>query len=569
LENQSRKLIIFISVSILIYFVFYRFFPQPVSSVSPSATAQATPITAASAASPKPILSKVHSMAFPQKSMASVAAASVTIETDEYTAVFSNQGAVLTSYQLKKYPNRQTGQPIQLVNQDPDHPKPFSLNDDSLPDLGQQKFELKGSSKVLAKGQKADLIFRTMTPSGTLVEKKFHFEDGSYLIGFDLTLGQSRGALAASPLGVEWADTLGTEENTGTQSRVTGYQVATSSSGTLAWEKAKKSQESTEIPEPITWTALSNQFFVAALIPDPSTGGASAKIVRDYNVFKEPTLENPNPGMDLKTFAPRPILVFPGQALSAGESFERKGQVFLGPKDYYLLKTMNLQLEKVIDFGIFNFISVYMLQLLKWFDSFCHNWGLAIILLSILVKLLLWFPTHSSYKSMYLTQQKMKEIQPKIDAIKRKYVDDKEKQNKETQELYAKAGINPLGGCLPMVFQIPIFIALYSTLSHTIELRGASFLWLKDLTLMDSTHVLPLLMGASMIVQQRVSGQAASNAPGQQKFMMWFFPIFLTVFSLQWPSGLLIYWVVTNLLSIVQQKEVNREIKKEKKKEEA
>ena len=556
-------------MSIAIYFLFYHFFPQPVSSVSSNLSAQATPVATSAAPSPQPALSKVHSMTFAQKPKVSVAATSVTIVTDEYTAVFSNEGAVLTSFELKKYPNRQTGQPIQLVNPDPAHPKPFTLSDDSLPDLTQQTFEIKGSSKTLSKTEETDLVFRTMTSTGTLVEKKFHFKSGSYLIGFDLTVGQSRGELAASPLGLEWADTLGAEENTGTQSRVTGYQVATASGQNIAWEKAKKSQESIEVPEPIAWTSLSNQFFVAALIPDASTGGASAKIVRDYNVFKEPSPENPNPGLDLKTFAPRPILVFQGQALKAGQSFERKGQVFLGPKNYDLLKTLNLQLEKVVDFGIFKFISVYMLQLLIWFDGFCHNWGLAIILLSILVKLLLWFPTRASYKSMFLTQQKMKEIQPKIDAIKRKYVDDKEKQNKETQELYAKAGINPLGGCLPMLFQIPIFIALYSTLSHTIELRGASFLWLKDLTLMDSTHVLPLLMGASMIVQQRVSGQAASNAPGQQKFMMWFFPIFLTVFSLQWPSGLLIYWVVTNLLSIVQQKEVNREIKKEKKKEEA
>ncbi len=564
MENQSRKLMLFIAISVVIYFVCYRFLPQPAPPKPEAAAAQAT-------AQPTPLLPPIKhtALSLSSKPSRAVASTSVTISTDEYTAVFSNEGAVLTSFELKKYPNRQTGEPIQLVNPDPNHPKPFTLSDASLPDLTGQKFEVKGSSKSLSKNESADLVFRAQTASGTLIEKKFHFENGSYLIGFDVTLGQSHGELSANPLELQWSDTLGVEENTGTQSRVLGYRVVTATGDHLDSQSAKKSQESTEIPQPITWTALSNQFFVAALIPDPSTGGASVKVVRDFNTFKEPTPENPNPGLDLKTFAPRPVLEFPGQALRSGESFERKGKVFLGPQDYYLLKSLNLGLEAVVNFGVFKFISVYMLQLLRWFDGFAHNWGLAIIFLSIVVKLLLWFPTRASYKSMYITQQKMKEIQPKLDALKRKYADDKERQNKETQELYAKAGINPLGGCLPMLLQIPIFFALYSTLSHSIELRGAGFLWLKDLTLMDPIHVLPLLMGASMIVQQRVSGQAASNAPGQQKFMMWFFPIFLTVFSFQWPSGLLIYWVVTNLLSIVQQKEVNREIKKEKKKEEA
>src|SRR5207247_1239502 len=149
----------------------------------------------------------------------------------------------------------------------------------------------------------------------------------------------------------------------------------------------------------------------------------------------------------------------------------------------------------VVDFGTFGFISVYMQEILKWFFTWCRNWGLAILFLSVLVKLVLWFPTHSSYKNMNLTQQQMKELQPKLEAVKRKYADDKQEQQKQTMALYQQAGINPMGGCLPMLLQIPVFIALYSTLSHSIELRGASFLWLKDLTLKDPFYVLPLLMG--------------------------------------------------------------------------
>ncbi|MGH7739170.1 MAG: membrane protein insertase YidC, partial [bacterium] len=414
MENQSRKLILFIAVSVAIYFICYRFLPQP-PPANPVTVASST--TAVSLAAPPVKSSGSHNLPFASQPKVRVAATSVTITTDQYQAVFSNEGAVLTGFALKKYPNRETGQPIQLVNPDPKHPKPFTLNDASLPDLTHQTFEVVGVSKTLSKNQEADLIFRTQTASGTQVEKKFHFKNGSYLIGFDLVIGQKRGDLAANPLGLEWADTLGVEEDTGTQSRVSGYRVATLANGSITSDSAKKSQESTEVPAPITWTALSNQFFLAALIPDSSTGAAGAEIVRDYNVFRKPTQEDPNPGLDLKEFAPRPILEFSGQALKTGQSFERKGRVFLGPQDYYLLKSFNQGLEKVVDFGFFGFISVYMLQLLCWFDKFCHNWGLAIVFLSVLVKLLLWFPTRTSYKSMYLTQQKMKELQPKLESL--------------------------------------------------------------------------------------------------------------------------------------------------------
>jgi len=213
---------------------------------------------------------------------------------------------------------------------------------------------------------------------------------------------------------------------------------------------------------------------------------------------------------------------------------------------------------------MFGFISVYMLKLLKTFFNWFGNWGLAIILLSILVKIILWWPTHSSYIHMSEMQRKMKEIQPQLEALKKKYANDRTKQQQEMSVLYQKAGINPMGGCLPMLLQIPVFFALYATLVHTVELRGAPFiLWIRDLSLRDPSYVLPLLMGVSMIVQQRVSGQMGQSAQGgQQKFMMWFFPVFLTAISMQWPSGLLLYWVVTNLLSIVQQKMVNRQLKK-------
>jgi len=562
LDNQGRQ-VLFIVLSIVILFTWMYFMPSPPPEKAGAPVSQ----TQAAASAPASVLKTASKAAF-QKKTSDLPAKETTIETDEYIATFSNRGAVLTGFQLKKYLNRQTKQFRQLINPDPDEPKPLSVDFSPMADLNQKTFEMEGSSQRLSKAEdKAKLVFRYVDENGTMFEKIIGFQNGSYQVSFEMVVSQTgRGSIPTSSLLVEWPSTLGVEENTGTNSRTGGYRVATWTGDRVSSETAKKSKEGAEIPAPIGWTALADQFFVAALIPDPSTGGAGAKILRDTNAYLPPTEENPNPGINPKVFSPRPVLVYPSQSLKSGESFKRSGQFYLGPQEYTLLKSLHLQLENVIDFGIFGFISVYMLELLRWFFSWAHNWGLAIIFLSLSVKLLLWWPTHNSYKNMAQTQGKMKEIQPKLDAIKRKYANDKQEQQKQTMALYQTAGINPMGGCLPMLLQMPIFFALYATLSHCIDLRGASFLWLGDMTLKDPTHVLPLLMGASMVVQQRVSGQMANQAAGQQKVMMWMLPIMLTYFSFQWPAGLLVYWVVTNVLSMIQQKVVNREIQKDKKK---
>ncbi|HJT24879.1 MAG TPA: membrane protein insertase YidC [bacterium] len=574
MENNNR-FVLFIVSAFLILFAWSYFFPNtfnPPDQAS-NAVSQTAPVTGANPGMGNPPAASAVSKPIHVQKTNNVHAASVTIETDNYIAVFSNEGAVLTHFQLKKYPNRETHQPIELVNPDPSHPKPFSLSYEPIPDLNQKMFEMVGSSKKLSKpDDKAGLTFRYVDGSGRVLEKDFSFKNGTYLVDFNVTVSQAGGgSTPASSLAVEWADTLGQEESTGTSgskgkyqsSRYGGYRVATLSPSGVDFERPKGSQESTEIAN-ATWTGLANQFFTAVMIPDPSTGGASAKVVRDYHAYQAPTDENPNPGEDPKSFNPRPELVFAGQALKSGESFKRNIKVFFGPQEYQLLK--GLGLDPVMDLGTFGFIAVYLLKLLQWLDTWCHSWGLAVILLSIAVKLALWLPTHNSYKNMSLTQKKMKEVQPRMDALKRKYPNDPQKQREEQAKLFQEAGINPLGGCLPLFLQIPVIYALYAALGHSIELRGAGFLWLKDLTQNDPIYVLPLLVGVTMILQQKVSGQMATQTTGQQKMMMWMMPVVLTFISTKWPSGLLLYWVVTNVLSMVQQKVVNREIQHAKKK---
>lgn len=559
MENQ-KNFFLFLIASTLILVLWSRFFaPAPPPPPSPVAVPAAATPAKESVPAPASIAGKTADPA-PRRA-AVVAARSVTVSTDLYEAVLSNRGAVLTGYSLAHFKERRTKKPVQLVHDTPEIPHPLSMSHPSLPGLSDLVYEVVEDP---AKNGARRVLLRAVTPEGVWIEKAFTFTSGTYQIGYEVTVRNlGRRELPSGTLSLEWASTLGLEEFTGTQSQAGGLRVATFAGGKMGTEKNKKSREEVLIPAPVVWTALADQFFVAALLPDPATP-AGVRVARDVNAFKPATEEQPEPGLDPKLFAPRPILTYSVPALLKGESFRRTGRIYLGPQEYNLLKELGVELERVLDFGMFGFISVYMLKLLKVFFQWFGNWGVAILLLSVLVKILLWWPTHSSYIQMSEMQRKMKEIQPQLDQLKKKYANDRNRMNQEMSLLYQKAGINPMGGCLPMLLQIPVFFALYATLVHTVELRGAPFaLWIRDLSLRDPFYVLPLLMGVTMIVQQRVSGQMNPSAQGgQQKFMMWFFPVFLTAISLQWPSGLLLYWVVTNLLSIIQQKMVNRQLKK-------
>jgi len=175
---------------------------------------------------------------------------------------------------------------------------------------------------------------------------------------------------------------------------------------------------------------------------------------------------------------------------------------------------------------------------------------------------MLWWPTHKSYSSMKKMQTAMNKMQPRLKTLKEIYKTNPQKLNEETMKLYKEHQINPMGGCLPMLLQMPIFFALYATLSGAVELKGAQFIWIwKDLSLKDPLYILPIAMGISMFIQQKLSNPptATPEAEAQQKMMLYFMPIMLTVFAFVWPSGLLLYWVVSNIISIGQQLVINRQ----------
>ncbi len=232
---------------------------------------------------------------------------------------------------------------------------------------------------------------------------------------------------------------------------------------------------------------------------------------------------------------------------------------YMGPKNFNDLKALNKELTDVIEYGWFTFIAKPMFTFLQFIQSYVGNWGWSIVILTIIIKLLL-YPL--SYKGM-VSMQKLKELAPKMKEIQAKYKDDKQRQSAAMMELYKKHGANPMGGCLPLLLQIPVFFAIYRVLLNAIELKGAEWiLWINDLAEMDPWFVLPILMGISMYIQQRITPNTMQDEMQKKIFQM--LPIIFTFFFLWFPAGLTLYWFVNNVFTIVQQYYINNKFEKQR-----
>lgn len=232
---------------------------------------------------------------------------------------------------------------------------------------------------------------------------------------------------------------------------------------------------------------------------------------------------------------------------------------YIGPKEYKVLHGINPELTDAIEFGWFTFLATPFFKVLLWINEYVGNWGWAIIIFTILIKLIL-FPL--SYKGM-MSMQKLKDLAPKMKELKEKYGKDPAKMNAQMMELYKKHGANPMGGCLPLLLQIPVFFALYRVLLNADELQGAEWIfWINDLAVMDPYFVLPVLMGVSMWYQQRIT-PANFTDPMQEKIFKWF-PVIMTIFFVYFPAGLVLYWLVNNIFTIGQQYYINNAYAKHK-----
>ncbi len=470
-------------------------------------------------------------------------AETLTIESPIYTALLSTRGGVITSFKLHDYLTAD-GKPVELV------PQGDSIATDSLPlavalhlktgeriDLSAAKFEASIKKITLAPGESKSLELTLVTPEGLKVRKTIAFSADSYLLDFGVEIeGPGRESIRSIEIG--WYSGLNSTEPNRKDDLRNFAALAFGDNGFVK-ESLGSVRKHKEMPlgAQLKWTGVKTKYFLAALA---AKDGIFA-VARAFPRGKE--------------------------AVGVAGEVDLKGQeatrfaLYVGPLDYESLKAMGLGLEKAVDFGwrwirpLSKLVFAFMLLVHK----VVPNYGLVIIILSSLTKFLFYPLTQKSMKSM----REMQRLQPELEKLREKYKNDPQKLNRAMLELYRERGINPLGGCLPMLLQMPFFIALFNVLSRTIELRRAGFvLWIKDLSVPDvvarlpfslpfignAVSVLPILMGIAMFIQQKMT-----TRDPRQATMTYFMPIIFTVLFYRFPSGLVLYWLINNVLTIVHQ----------------
>ena len=472
----------------------------------------------------------------------------VIVETDAVRAVFTTHGATLKSWKLLKYLDAE-GQPLELIPSDLPagaYPRPFtvSTDDDTVTAaLTAAVFEVSADGLTLGT-EPGTLSFQFRNDSGLSARKTFYFQPDRqpYLLNAEVSVDVTG---APKPISLDFGPAVGSGHSPGSQSqwpmRAIHYIDGSVTRLTTADLQSQPRHQGA-----MRYAGVEEHYFLAAALPaaerseadyapvELAAAGGSEGATRTLISFKV----RPNPG------------AAPGQTVAV--------RFFIGPKDFDQLKAADVQLTRAIDFGWFAKIVVPLLQALKWINRYVGNYGWSIIILTILINILLFPLRHRSMVSM----KKMQALQPQVKAIQDRYkkfkVTDPERQkmNSEMMALYKQKGVNPASGCVPMLLTFPILLAFYNLLSAAIELRGAPFVgWIHDLASKDPTYVWPILMGATMFWQQKMTPSTAD--PVQQKIFL-VMPLIFTVMFLNMPSGLVIYWLTSNILTIGQQYLTNR-----------
>jgi len=471
----------------------------------------------------------------------------IEVDTPLYRAVFANAGPTMRSFKLKNY--RQSIDPdsplIELVNLEKDMGDFFLMNFSALSSTQGGKIIYQVDQETLRLAPESspkDLVFRSITSDGLSIRQTFRFYPDQYTIDLNIDVvnqsGESKKGAFAADLKV-----LQPQEKKGYYSYV-GFVLLLNDE--LEEVEIKKASEEKVLKGQIEWMAYEDDYFMTAVIPEEPSQGS----------FEGCMLSS---GLLEGTYLTPPVSVSPSQQISSLYT------LYFGPRDLGILKKVGKDLDRAVDFGWpgISHIAKALLYVLVFFNKYINNYGVSIILLTILVKILFWPLTHKSYKSM----KEMQKLQPIMAKIREKYKNDKQKMNTEMMSLYKTYKVNPLSGCLPMLIQLPVFFALFRVLGSSIELRHAPFmLWINDLSapdrlfnfpfsipLMAPPHgipVLTLLMGASMFLQQKMT--PTPGDPAQAKMMM-FLPIIFTFMFINFPSGLVLYWLINNVLSIGQQ----------------
>jgi YidC/Oxa1 family membrane protein insertase len=319
-------------------------------------------------------------------------------------------------------------------------------------------------------------------------------------------------------------------------SQYTGAAISTQSNHYQKISFKDMDQSDVNVSTQGGWAAMLQHYFISAWVPNQNQ--TNQLYSRDYNGVYGIGMANP-------------VI-----SIAANNTAQTGATLYVGPAIAENLSAVAPYLDKTIDYGYLWFISQLLFSLMKGIYHFVGNWGWSIILVTVIIKIIFSPLSAKSYRSM----ANMRKLQPKITAIRERYKDDRQKLAKASMELYKAEKVNPMGGCLPILIQIPVFFALYWVIIESVELRQAPFiLWIHDLSARDPYFILPVIMGLSMFIQQRLNPAPAD--PIQAKVMM-FMPLLFTLMFLNFPSGLVLYWIVNNCISILQQWWITRKIVK-------
>lgn len=522
MEGMEKRLLIAIVLSIAIMVVYQYISPAP----PPSKTQQTEQAIQKQEESTLPV--KTEAVALSGKIAGEEK--NITVETDLYKAVFTNKGGVISHWELKKYWMDLKKQ-NKVVLFDPGdkvvgaYPMTITSNDTGLNDIIKNGlFSVEGGDINLdSMNPKGSLSFTIVDPkSGRGIKKTFTFHNDAYSVDVDII-----------PVSISGSYEISTGSNFGIsewgEARIVGFVGPTTMVGTkVKKDKVAKLKGATYHEGDIKWVSIQDKYFISALIPRDKINKVVIVKTSDQDVQSK-------------------IEVADGKKASF--------ILYSGPKEYNRLKSFGVGLDETISFGWFiiwelspiSWMARGLFSILQFFYNISHNYGIAIIFLTAIVRIVFTPLTYKSFKSM----KGMQKLQPEIQKLQKKYKDNKAELNKAMMELYKHHKINPLGGCLPMLLQLPVFIGLYNLLANTIELRQSPFfLWVTDLSIKDPYYVMPIIMGITMLIQQKMTPTTVD--PTQAKVML-IMPVIFTFFFLNFPSGLVLYWLVNNVLTIGQQ----------------
>ncbi|RMG91969.1 MAG: membrane protein insertase YidC [Candidatus Dadabacteria bacterium] len=534
---DSKRTILAVALSMAVLVLWQYLFapppPPPGGKPEPEAAAAPSATPPGSGADAKPQV-EAPAPSNPVEPQAPAAVETVALENRDLRVEISSQGATIRRVELKGYTDRQDegDRPVELL-------------------AAPSGFDLAGQVRLGGSDVPGNAVYRVQERSerravlawdgagGIRVVQTFALPEEGFAVGVTVEIeNRGQGPLADRAVWTLVRDFTGASKDR--LSRYNFHGPAYLADGEYEEVKLKKLEDPVTATGRIGWLAMVDGYFLTAAVP--------ASPAQEVRLTRFRGMEEVAQGE----------LVVPLEPVSPGRSARAELRVFAGPKLREALAPLGADLTEVVHYGFFHPVAVPLLWFLKAIYRVTGNYGIAIIVLTVLVKLIFWPLSAKSYRSM----QKMKEIQPKIQRLKEKCGDDKERLNREMMQLYKTHKVNPMGGCLPMLVQIPVFFALYRVLLGSIELRHAPFMfWIQDLSAKDPYYVTPLLMGVTMFLQQKLTPASGVNE-GQMKMMMYGMPVVFTFLFLNFPSGLVLYWLVNNILSVAQQAWMMRESRK-------